>query len=236
MLGAMGKASTAEPARSKKTTKEKGAPPPLRKGMIVVLSGASGSGKTTLARRLLELVQDLEKSTSYTTRKSRADEVPDVAYHFVEEDEFRDMIKRKAFIEWAEVHGNLYGTSAEQIEKRINAGIDVVCDIDVQGGAAIRGRFPDDSVLIFVLPPSWAELERRLRGRATDSDEVIAGRLERAREEHRRASTYDYLVVNEDFSSASAAVADIVRTERLRTERAKATLPADLLDPRPKLK
>lgn len=227
------------------TTKAKGRKKPeakepakaqARKGMIVVLSGASGSGKTTLARRLLELVPSLEKSTSHTTRPKRIDEVAGVAYHFVAEDEFRDMIKRKAFIEWAEVHGNYYGTSAEEIEKRLDEGTDVVCDIDVQGGAAIRGRFPDDSVLIFVLPPSWKALEERLRGRATDSDEVIERRLERAREEHRRASIYDYVVVNDDFSAASAEIADIVRAERLRMERARPTLPPDLLDPPAKSK
>ena len=225
-----GDRSTGE--KPKKSAKGAGAPP-RRKGMIVVLSGASGSGKTTLARRLLELVPGLEKSTSFTTRPPRPDENPGVAYHFVDEPAFRDMIKRKAFVEWAKVHRDLYGTSAEQIESRIQAGIDIVCDIDVQGGAAIRGRFPDDSVLVFVLPPSWGELERRLRGRATDSDKVIQERLERAREEHRRATTYDYLVVNDDFSACSAAVADIVRTERLRTERAKHLLPEDLLEPPP---
>lgn len=224
--GAMqGKAGGSEPKRKAK------AAAPVRTGMIVVLSGASGSGKTTLARRLLELVPGLEKSISYTTRPPRPDEVPGVAYNFVDEPTFRDMIKRKAFVEWAKVHRDLYGTSAEQIEKRIQAGIDVVCDIDVQGGAAIRGRFADDSVLVFVLPPSWAELERRLRGRGTDSEKVIEERLERAREEHRRASTYDYLVVNDDFSACCAAVADIVRAERLRTARAQAALPGDLLDP-----
>lgn len=207
-----------------------------RKGMIVVLSGASGSGKTTLARRLLELVPNLEKSTSHTTRPKRIDEVAGVAYHFVGEDEFRDMVKRKEFVEWAEVHGNLYGTSIEELAKRLDEGKDVVCDIDVQGGAAIRGRFPDDSVLIFVLPPSWKVLEERLRGRATDSDDVIERRLERAREEHRRASIYDYVVVNDDFSAASAEIADIVRAERLRMERAKPTLPPDLLDPPAKAK
>ena len=200
-----------------------------RDGMIIVLSGASGSGKTTLALRLREMVPGVEKSISYTTRKPRADETPGVAYHFAVEDEFRAMVKRKAFVEWAEVHGNLYGTSAEQIARRLDDGMDVVCDIDVQGGAAIRKIFGKRSVLIFVLPPSWSELERRLRGRGTDTDEVIERRLKHARAEHRRASTYDYIVVNDDFSSASAAVADIVRAERMRTPRAKATLPAGLI-------
>lgn len=204
-----------------------------RKGMIVVLSGASGSGKTTLARRVVELVPGVEKSISYTTRPQRFDEIPGIAYHFVDEETFQKKIKRKAFVEWAEVHGNLYGTSAEQIETRLEAGIDVVCDIDVQGGAAIRKRFGKDAVLIFILPPSWKELERRLRNRGTDPDDVIERRLERAREEHERGAKYDYLVVNEDSSAASASVADIVRAERLRTERMEPLLPADLLSSRP---
>lgn len=201
-----------------------------RDGMIIVLSGASGSGKTTLARRLLEMVPRVEKSISFTTRKPREGETPGVSYNFIAEDEFRAMVKRKAFVEWAEVHGNLYGTSAEQIARRLDDGVDVVCDIDVQGGAAIRRIFKDRSVLIFILPPSWSELERRLRDRDTDSSEVIARRLEDAREEHRKASSYDYIVVNDDFTAASAAVADIVRAERLRTERVRSMLPAGLLD------
>jgi guanylate kinase len=140
------------------------------------------------------------------------------------------MIKRKAFVEWAEVHGNHYGTSADQIDERLGAGVDVVCDIDVQGGAAVRKIFgPDRSILIFVLPPSMGELERRLRSRGTDSDDVIERRLARARQEHERAHTYDYLVVNDDFSAASAAIADIVRGERLRTSRVLPKLPAGLL-------
>ncbi|HVO30576.1 MAG TPA: guanylate kinase, partial [bacterium] len=153
-----------------------------------------------------------------------------VSYHFVSEEEFRAMVKRKAFVEWAEVHGNHYGTSHEQIARRLDDGIDIVCDIDVQGGAAIRKIFKDRAVLVFILPPSWAELERRLRDRDTDTNEVIERRLAHARDEHRKAITYDYIVVNDDFSMASAAVADIVRAERLRTSRVKDLLPVGLLD------
>lgn len=198
-------------------------------GMIVVLSGASGSGKTTLARRLMEMLHGIEKSVSYTTRKPRADETPGIAYHFVEEDTFRRMIERGAFIEWAKVHGNYYGTSAEQIRKRVDAGNDVVLDIDVQGGAAIRKEFGKRSILIFVLPPSWGELERRLRHRGTDPEDVIQRRLARARDEHARAGRYDYLVVNDDFASAAGAIADIVRAERLKTERVLPSLAIDLI-------
>ena len=205
-----------------------------RDGMIIVLSGASGSGKTTLARRLVEMVPGLEKSISYTTRKPRVDETPGVAYHFVSVEEFQAMVKRKAFVEHAEVFGNHYGTSAEQIARRLDDGMDIICDIDVQGGAAVRKLFGKRSVLTFVLPPSWAELERRLRGRGTDADDVIERRLNHARAEHKKASNYDYIVVNDDFSSASAAVADIVRAERMRTERARPTLPAGLIGPAPK--
>jgi guanylate kinase len=208
-----------------------------RSNMVIVLSGASGSGKTTLARRLIEMVPGVEKSISYTTRKPRADEIPGVAYHFVSEHEFKEMVKRKAFIEWAEVHGHYYGTSAEQLARRLDDGMEVVCDIDVQGGASIRKLFKGRSVLVFILPPSWAELERRLRARGTDSDEVIEGRLDRARDEHRKASTYDFLVVNSDISAASAAVSDIVRAERLRTRRIRPVLPPGLLlEPRSRRK
>lgn len=196
---------------------------------MVVLSGASGSGKTTLARRLMEMLHGIEKSVSYTTRTPRADETPGIAYHFVEEDAFRKMIERGAFIEWAKVHGNYYGTSAEQIRKRLDAGNDVVLDIDVQGGAAIRKEFRKRSVLVFVLPPSWAELERRLRHRGTDPEDVIQRRLARARDEHARAGRYDYLVVNDDFASAAGAIADVVRAERLRTERVLPLLKGDLI-------
>src|SRR5206468_1012050 len=126
----------------------------------------------------------------------------------------------KAFVEWAEVHGHLYGSSVEEIDRRLGAGVDVVCDIDVQGGAAVRKIFgANRSVLTFILPPSWAELERRLRARGTDGEDVIERRLARARDEHRRAHIYDFLVVNDDFAAASASVADLVRVERLRSER-----------------
>ena len=201
-----------------------------QQGMVFVLSGASGSGKTTLARRLMEMVSGIEKTVSFTTRAPRADETPGVAYHFVDVPTFQSMIKRKAFVEWAEVHGNLYGTSVDEINRRLDAGVDVVCDIDVQGGAAVRKVFGKKrSVLTFILPPSWTELERRLRMRGTDGEDVIQRRLSRARDEHRRAHTYDFLVVNGDFADASASVADIVRVERLRTERILPTLPAGLI-------
>lgn len=203
-------------------------------GMIVVLSGASGSGKTTLARRLVERVPGIEKSISFTTRPPRPDETPGVAYHFVDLGTFRSMIRLRAFVEHAEVHGNRYGTSAEQIRRRLAAGIDVVCDIDVQGGRAIRRLFGERSVRIFVLPPSWGELERRLRSRNSDAEEVIARRLARAREEHRRAPEYDYLVVNDDVDAATDALVEIVRAERRRTDRARRNLPAGLIPPAPR--
>ena len=199
------------------------------KEMIVVLSGASGSGKTSLAQRLKEMVPGIEKTISYTTRTPRADERDGVSYHFVDETEFQARIKRKAFVEWARVHGNLYGTSSEQITGWLNAGLDVVCDIDVQGGKAIRKLYGEQSVLVFILPPSWEILEKRLRGRGTEGDDVIRRRLERAREEHASAHLYDYLVVNDDFSTAAAAVSDIVRAERLRTRRAISKLPEGLV-------
>lgn len=199
------------------------------KEIIFVISGASGSGKTTLAHRLREQVAGIEKTVSYTTRPPREGEGDGIAYHFVSKQEFTERIKRKAFVEHAEVHGNHYGTSAEQITRWLAAGRDVVCDIDVQGGRAIRKLYGERSVLIFILPPSWEELERRIRGRGTESDEVIQRRLENARNEHAVAREYDYLLMNDDRDHAVSRLVDIVWAERNRTWRALTRVPDGMI-------
>ena len=187
-----------------------------RRGFPVVLSAASGTGKTTLAHMLLEADARLVLSVSTTTRAPRGDEQDGVAYNFVDEPTFRAMIDRGAFIEWAEVHGNLYGSSAEWTAQTLETDKDVLFDIDVQGGEQIRARFPN-ACLIFMVPPSMAVLEQRLRGRGTDDDEVVNKRLDAARQEIAAGvERYDYVLTNDTLERALFDLTSIVRAHRLR--------------------
>lgn len=183
----------------------------------MVLSAASGTGKTTLSHLLLDSDKDLVLSVSYTTRKPRGAEEDGVDYHFVDESTFTAMIDRGAFIEHALVHGNRYGSSKEWTAAQLAAGRDLVFDIDVQGGRQLKQIFPE-AVLVFILPPSMAELEQRLRRRGTDTDEVIARRLVAAKTEISAGlDGYDYLVVNERLEQALGDLAAIVRAHRIRS-------------------
>src|SRR5215510_11676343 len=171
------------------------------RGILVVISFLSGAGKTTLAHRLAEQ-ERLEFSVSYTTRLPRPGETDGVDYKFVTEDEFSSMVERNEFAEWAVVHGSRYGTAIHTVNRALEDGKDYLFDVDYQGGAQIRRQWPDESVLVFILPPSMAELERRLRRRATDSHEAIERRLAMAREELEHFGEYDYLIVNDNFETA----------------------------------
>ena len=173
-------------------------------GLLLVVSSPSGAGKTTLCRRLCAEFQRASFSVSYTTRKSRAGEVDGVDYHFVDRDRFDKMAAAGELAEWAEVHGNQYGTGIRAVREAIAGARDIVFDIDYQGGRQIRARFPDHAVMVFVLPPSMAELEGRLRRRATESALAIERRLEQARHELNHYGEYDYLIVNEDLDRAYA--------------------------------
>ncbi|MBI1948111.1 MAG: guanylate kinase [Deltaproteobacteria bacterium] len=200
-----------------------------RRGFPVVLSAASGTGKTTLSHLLLDSDRSLALSISATTRAPRGAEEDGVDYHFVDVATFEAMIARAAFLEHAQVHGNHYGSSRDFTEEHLVAGRDVVFDIDVQGGMQIKRAYPE-SVLIFVLPPSMAELEQRLRRRATDADDVIERRLAAARAEIAAGlAQYDYLVVNERLEQALGDLAAILRTHRIkaadRSEIARRLLP-----------
>jgi len=193
-----------------------------RTPFLVIISAPSGCGKTTLIKSLLENDTLLKLSISFTTRSPRPNEVDGQDYFFVDEKRFKSMISEGEFLEWAQVHGNYYGTSARQIDRFFNQGYDVILDIDVQGRSKIIAGAQisqDQIVSIFILPPSFTELERRLMNRSTESDAAIALRLGAALEEMKGAFVYDYLVFNDRISRALNELRSIVIAERLRSFR-----------------
>lgn len=191
-----------------------------RRGLLIILSSPSGAGKTTLARRLLAVDPKVGFSVSATTRAPRPGEVDGREYHFVTRPEFEDMVDRGELLEHAEVFGNLYGSPRAPIEAAMGQGRDTLFDIDWQGGQQIRNSpLGREVVSIFILPPSMAELERRLRSRGQDSSEVIAGRMARSMAEVSHWAEYDYVLVNRDLEETEARVRQIVEVERLRRER-----------------
>jgi len=200
------------------------------KGLLIVISAPSGTGKTTLTHMLLKEFPDMEFSVSYTTRKPRPGEVNGKDYFFVDRETFEKMIEEGDFLEWAEVYGNLYGTSKSQVLKALNEGKDILLDIDTQGALQVKKNFPE-AVLIFILPPSFKELERRLRSRGTDDEETIEKRLKIARVEVERAPLYDYIVVNDRLEKAYEKLKSIVIAEKCRTERLKDQFEKVVKDP-----
>ena len=190
-----------------------------RRGLMLVLSSPSGAGKTTITRRLLELDPTLSLSISATTRPRRPAEQDGVHYHFVEVDEFNLMLNRRELLEHAKVHDHYYGTPAAQVWQRLEAGQDVLFDIDWQGTQQLRQIAREDLVSIFILPPSMRELEWRLNTRAQDSAEVVAKRMRRAADEISHWAEYDYILVNEDFDRSVDDAMAILRAERCRRER-----------------
>jgi len=184
-------------------------------GSLFIVSAPSGAGKTTLVRLLLEQDSQVHLSVSYTTRPPRPGEASGREYHFTGVHDFLAMRDRGDFLEWAEVHGNYYGTSRAWLEGQMRAGRDMLLEIDWQGAQQVRQRFPD-AVSIFIMPPSLEELERRLRGRASDSAEVVARRLAAARDEMRRVREFQYVIINNELGQAVADLAAAVRAARLR--------------------
>ncbi|AGA89594.1 guanylate kinase [Thioflavicoccus mobilis 8321] len=191
--------------------------PKAPQGVLFIVSAPSGAGKTSLVKALLERDAMLHLAVSCTTRAPRRGEVDGVHYHFIDEPEFLRRIAADAFIEHAEVFGNRYGTTAAAVHEVLGRGDDLLLEIDWQGARQVRARWPG-AVGIFILPPSLAVLEERLRGRGQDEDAVIAGRMARARDELSHYGEYDYLVVNDDFEQAVATLAALVIAERHRRE------------------
>ena len=190
-------------------------PLPDTPGNLFVVAAPSGAGKSSLVKALLELDAHLAVSVSHTTRPPRGQEVDGREYHFVDEPTFRAMIQRGEFVEWAEVHGHLYGTSRPAIEQRLAAGDDVVLEIDWQGALQIKRLFPH-AVLIFILPPSWDELRLRLERRGEDDAETIEQRMANARIEVSKAVQFDFVIINALFETALFDLKAIVHSQRLK--------------------
>lgn len=184
-------------------------------GNLFCVAAPSGTGKSSLVKALLELDSHLAVSVSHTTRAPRGQEQDGREYWFIPEPEFREMVARGDFFEWAQVHGNLYGTSRKAIESRLQKGEDVVLEIDWQGALQIKQLFPH-AILIFILPPSWHELQQRLQRRGEDRPEVIATRMANAREEVAQARHFDFVIINALFETALFDLKTVVHSQRLK--------------------
>ena len=190
-----------------------------RRGLMFVLSSPSGAGKTTLSRLLIERMPGLRMSVSVTTRAKRPGEIDGKDYLFVDKARFEQMTKRHELLEWATVFDNRYGTPRAPVEAALSAGQDVLFDIDWQGTQQLREKARADVVSVFILPPSAADLEKRLHSRAQDSNEVIRGHMSRASHEMSHWAEYDYIVINRDIDEAFTEVQSILKAERLKRER-----------------
>ena len=190
-----------------------------RRGLMLVLSSPSGAGKTSIARSLLTRDKEINMSVSATTRPRRPGEAEGTDYYFVDEEKFKADINKQLFLEYARVFDHYYGTPLGLVQKLLSSGCDVLFDIDWQGTQQIKAKARDDLVSIFVLPPSTAELEKRLITRAQDSAEVVAGRMARAADEMSHYPEYDYIIVNHDLDQSIDAVHTILKAERLRRSR-----------------
>lgn len=189
-----------------------------KEGILFIISGPSGVGKGTVINEVLKLVPDINLSISYTTRPPRKNETNGKEYFFVSEEEFNRMIERGEFLEWARVHGNLYGTPKRYIEERLKNNEDVILEIDTQGARQVKKAFPN-GVFIFILPPSIDELLKRLYKRGTEKEEEIQIRLNNAKEEFKEWEWYNYTVINESIQLTGEIIASIIKAERCRTSR-----------------
>lgn len=196
-----------------------------RRGLMLVLSSPSGAGKSTIARQLLDQETNLKLSVSVTTRPRRSSEIDGVHYHFISRERFEQMRDRGELLEWAEVHGNYYGTPRDPVEEALGFGQDVLFDIDIQGTFQLYEAVRPDVVSLFILPPSIAEMKSRLHRRAEDAEDVIQRRLKTAVGEMKHWNEYDYVIINDDLQRAYDGARSILRAERLRRERSPAIGP-----------
>lgn len=201
----------------------------MSRGNLFVISAPSGAGKSTILKKLLAEVDNLAFSVSHTTRAPRPGESNGREYHFVDRATFEGMRDNQAFLEWAEVHGNLYGTSRAAIEAQQAKGIDVFLDIDIQGARQLREQQIQGAIFLFIAPPSLVELEKRLRGRGTDPEETVQLRLSNARREMEDAHRYDYLVINDQLDEAVEILRAVVIAERCKARRSPNGQPIDLV-------
>jgi len=188
------------------------------RGTLFVVSSPSGGGKGTIIRRVLDVVENLSYSVSYTTRAPRQNELDGREYFFINRDTFDEMVAAREFLEWACVHGNFYGTAKKQIMEETAAGADIILEVDVQGAASVR-QLLMDSVSIFILPPSYDVLRQRLIARGTDSPQQLEVRLRNAPEELKQYSSFDYVIINDEIDRAAAQLASIIYAERARCMR-----------------
>ncbi len=199
-------------------------------GRLFVISAPSGAGKTTLLKQVMGQIAGLVFSISHTTRQPRPGEQDGVDYHFISRAAFAEMIDKERFLEYAEVHDNLYGTSIDAIGMQLSDGLDVVLDIDVQGAAILRKKGQPEATHIFISPPNLAELERRLRGRGTESEETVKVRLKNAAIEMQAAAAYEYLIINDDIDEAANLLKSIILAERARAHRLPSGKPISEID------
>jgi guanylate kinase len=184
-------------------------PASSRRGRLFIVSGPSGAGKGTLVKEVLGRVPDVWLSVSATTRAPRPGEVEGTHYFFISAEEFDRLVSHEGLLEWAEVHGNRYGTPRASVEEKVEAGSDVILEIDPQGAFQVKRRWPE-SVLVFIMPPSWEELQRRLEGRGSETKEQVERRLETARHELELVGKYDHVIINDDASRATDELVAIV--------------------------
>ena len=190
----------------------------MMSSLIYVISGPSGTGKSTIIDGLRKLIPDLAYSVSHTSRKPRGEERDGVDYFFVEREDFERLIRKGDFLEWAEVYGDYYGTSFSSLKGQVELGLDVIMDVDIQGAKNIKASF-DESLLIYILPPSLEMLEKRLRGRGSDSEKAIKNRIEKAFKELTNCVWFDYIIFNDDLDQAVNEAASIVNSEKCRKAR-----------------